>query len=144
MACRPSAGGGAVPPPPDIVDSAFLFSVPPLASFATLIFADMMIGGSSLLRRLGLSFTSEGLFAGIAKGLMAAVVIVPPTYAVSILTDMMYRHVQFEHPKEHQLLTFLGETPVHPIARVVLMISATLIAPMRCRRRSFFAVICKH
>ncbi|HET6248891.1 MAG TPA: CPBP family intramembrane glutamic endopeptidase [Tepidisphaeraceae bacterium] len=126
MMRHPSAIGKP-PATLDIVDQAFLFSVPGIACAAALILADHFFGGRGFLTGLGLNL---GKFpGGIAWGVLGALILVPPTYAVSILVEFIYQHVSFSHPTEHELLTLLHTHSPHPMARVVLVLAATLIAP---------------
>jgi membrane protease YdiL (CAAX protease family) len=114
---------------PNLGDSVFLYSVPPLAGAAMIFLTDLMIGGSVLVRRLGLD--PSKLSAGMRQGAIAAAVVIPLTYLVAMLSQMLYLHLQYQHPPEHDLLKILTEpTPApHPFAHVMLVISATVVAP---------------
>lgn len=106
---------------------AFLASVPALLGFAVAWLCDRAIGGPALLARLGLS--ARHFFRGVGKGLLAAAVIIPPTYFVSALTEMVYTRLHYQHPAEHDLLKAMGETH-GALLRWILILSAVAIAPL--------------
>src|SRR5665213_2184260 len=106
---------------------AFIATVPPLAGFATLWLADFFVGGFVLLDRLGVSL--RRLLPGIVKGILAAMVVLPPTYLFSVLTDNVYRHFHYQHPPEHQLLKVMSE-PAKPAVQWMLILAAALVAPL--------------
>ena len=89
-------------------DFAFLATVPPLAGFAALWTLDAAIGGVELLRQIG--FTLRHLGTGVARGLIAALIILPPTYIFSIGIDALYTRFHYIHPTEHQLLKAMSDT----------------------------------
>jgi membrane protease YdiL (CAAX protease family) len=110
------------------VGSAFLYSVPPLSAAIVMLLVDWRLGGTALLRRLGLSL--RRIPSGLFTGGLAAIVILPATYAIVIFEEPIYRRMNFTHPQEHDLLKLVGESPDHPIARVILTMSAIFIAPL--------------
>jgi len=108
-------------------DWAYLSTVPPAAFFLTLCFADWAIGGAELLNRLGISIRRLGI--GIAKGILAAFIILPPTYLLSAVADQFYNSVKFQHPREHELLKVMQE-PQRPAMHWILILAAVLVAPV--------------
>ena len=56
------------------------------------------------------AFTLRHLGTGVARGLIAALIILPPTYIFSIGIDALYTRFHYIHPTEHQLLKAMSDT----------------------------------
>lgn len=108
-------------------DTAYLNTVPALAFVLTLLLADWAIGGVGLIRRLGLG--GRKLPAGIALGILGAIIVVPPTFEINALCDQIYRAIHYVHPTEHPLLKVMHE-PESRSVRIILILAATVVAPI--------------
>ncbi len=110
-----------------IKDWSFLATVPYLVGFAAMWTTDCLFGGFDLLRQLG--FSLHKAFVGIGRGLVAAIVILPLTYLVVDYIEWLYKRIHFEHPKEHELLKVMRQSPSHA-SQLLFILSATLLAPL--------------
>ena len=113
------------PPQFSSADQAVLSTVPPLLALAALLAGDAVVrestGHSLGLARRG---SRPGLLIGVAAGL----VILPPLYLLSALTEVIYQRVHYQHPSEHPLLRVLGERPSAAVTTAII-VGACLIAP---------------
>jgi membrane protease YdiL (CAAX protease family) len=107
-------------------DMAFLSTVPPFLGFVALV-----IGGIYCFDIAGqdLGFGPRRLPKGIARGLLGSLIIVPALFLFSQATDITYRMVHYEHPKEHPLLQAMGSRPPAPVL-AALVIGACIVAPL--------------
>jgi membrane protease YdiL (CAAX protease family) len=110
-------------PPADV---AVLSTVPHLAAFVALASFDLMVYGGSLTG-IGLSLRQSR--RGLAAGVAFALVFVPLVFGGAIVTEFVYRAVQYDHPREHDLLRVLGQSS-QPWVRLVLAAGATVVAPL--------------
>lgn len=105
---------------------AIITTVPSLVAFG------FMVAANAFWRRRGLfqlGLSSSQFFRGVGMGLIGSLVAVPWTFLVGQATPFLWRWLRFEHPKEHDLLRVLGESG-DPILRIVLILSAVLVAPL--------------
>jgi len=93
------------------------------AGLVTLLVASARFGAFD---RLGLS--SRKLSAGLRKGIVASLFIVPMMFAVMQGTQWLWNYVQYRHPDEHELLKALGNSS-SPAIRLSLVVSAVVLAP---------------
>ncbi|HWE04557.1 MAG TPA: type II CAAX endopeptidase family protein [Tepidisphaeraceae bacterium] len=125
--------GHSAPPAESVIkvmtpgDWAFVATVPPLAGFTMLWLADFFVGGTVLLDRLGFSLRRS--LPGIAMGILAAIVILPPTYFFSEATELLYQHIHYVHPLEHELLKVMKQ-PENPVIQWILVFGAAVVAPL--------------
>jgi membrane protease YdiL (CAAX protease family) len=110
---------------PTIVDFAVLSTVPGLLAFAWLFYADRQL---VRLSQLQLGFTRGRFLDGVAKGLLASVMILPAMFVASILTEAMYVKFNYTHPGEHELLRLMHEAK-YPFLRGCLIAGAVITAP---------------
>lgn len=139
----PSATGPAtaeaapVPPPSppaadrDLVtlpprDVAFLATVPHLAAFVALISVDFLLYGGRLTS-LGLG--ARDLPGGLWSGLVTGVAVIPLVFGAAILTEWVYRAIDYTHPDAHDLLRVLRRSG-EPMTRIFIIAGATLVAPL--------------
>ena len=108
-------------------DWAFLSTVPGIIGLIVLLVADQAFAGRGLIHRLGLS--PGKIIAGVGKGLIAAAVVIPPTYLVSYLTEIAYQFIHYQHPQEHELLKVMAD-PAATHFRWILIVAATVVAPL--------------
>lgn len=66
---------------------------------------------------------------GLVTGLIGAMIMVPVVFFVATLTQLAWRAIRYEHPREHDLLKMLGESQNTPLS-IVLLAAATLVAPI--------------
>jgi membrane protease YdiL (CAAX protease family) len=118
---------GQPAPLPTPADSAFLAIASPLAFFFTLLVADWMIGGFELLIQLGIAATR--IPAGVARGMLGVLVILPPTYALNYVAEWVYTRMKMTHPTEHPLLKLMHE-PQDPKIKWALIVAAVFVAPL--------------
>ena len=107
-------------------DLAFLSTVPPFLGFLALV-----IGGiySHDIAGQDLGIAPRRLVPGIARGLVGALIVVPALFLISQATDIIYRLIDYEHPKEHPLLQAMGSRPSAPLL-AALVIGACVVAPL--------------
>lgn len=110
---------------PTIVDFAVLSTVPGILAFAWLFYADRQLAHLSQLR---LGFTRARFLDGVAKGLLASVMILPVMFLASALLDAIYTRFHYEHPGEHELLRLMNEART-PFLRWCLIGGAIITAP---------------
>jgi len=110
-------------PPRDV---AFLSAVPHLAALLALIAFDLTIYGGDLSV---LGFSLRQARTGLATGAGLSLLIVPFVFGAAVVTDWFYRWIEFEHPREHDLLRVLGQS-AEPWVRVALAAGAVVVAPL--------------
>jgi membrane protease YdiL (CAAX protease family) len=120
---EPSTTG--LPVQPTIVDFAVLSTVPGLLGFAWLFFMDRQL---ARLHQLRLGFTRERLLDGVAKGLLASVMILPIMFLAEVLLENLYIKLNYKHPGEHELLRLMNEAKT-PVLRWCLIGGALITAP---------------
>jgi membrane protease YdiL (CAAX protease family) len=76
-----------------------------------------------------LGFSAGQARRGLATGIALALVFIPLVFAAAIVTEFVYRAAGYSHPSEHELLRVLGNAS-EPIVRVVLVLGATVVAPV--------------
>ena len=110
-------------PPRDV---AFLATVPQLAAFIALISVDLLLYRG----RLGpLGLGAGDLPKGLLSGLLAGAAVIPLVLGAAILTEWVYRAIDYTHPGAHDLLRVLrrsGET----MTRTLIIAGATVVAPL--------------
>ena len=116
---------GAVPAELTLVDSAVLNTIPALLAFVFLFYADRRMAGPLQLR---LGFTARRFPDGVAKGLLALVIVMPLMYAANFVTELAYYFTGYHHPPEHVLLKLMGESH-SPLLRWWLIGGALVTAP---------------
>lgn len=104
---------------------ATLTTVPSIVAFVFMIVANAFWRRRGLLH-LGVS--GSQFFRGVGMGLIGSLIAVPWTFLAAQATPFLWHWLHFEHPKEHDLLRVLGES-TSPIVRIVLILSAVLVAP---------------
>ena len=107
-------------------DLAFIATVPPVIGFLALTI------GNAALRRVGrydLGFGIRGLAPGLLRGVLASLCVMPLMFTCLVVLDWVYRAVNYQHPREHELLRALGETDNLPV-EVSLLVGAALVAPL--------------
>jgi membrane protease YdiL (CAAX protease family) len=121
-ASQPSQGGLDVPPG----RMALASTVPSIVAGAMMVLATIVLrpGG---LSRLGLSPRQLG--RGVVLGLIGSVIVVPLVFLAAQVTELLWQAVHYQHPKEHDLLRFMGDSH-NPVLTVVLIASAVLVAPL--------------
>lgn len=101
------------------------------STIAYLLGAALLIGANRVWRggvaRLGLSLRQlpKGLAGGLGGGFVATWAV----FVVATLTELLWRQVGYEHPKEHDLLRMLGQSSV-PWISGLLVFSAAIAAPL--------------
>jgi membrane protease YdiL (CAAX protease family) len=110
-------------PPRDV---AFLSTVPHGMAFLALLALDLAIFGGSMAP---LGFSLRQAKRGLAGGAALSIVAIPLVFAGAVVTEFVYRAAHFTHPTEHELLRVLGDAS-EPLVRVVLVIGATVVAPV--------------
>lgn len=111
--------------PATALNQALLNAVPPLAFSVTILLADGAVGGFELIARLGIN---PRQFGGVPRKMLAAIIILPPAYAVSFLAEWVYMRMHVQHPAEHPLLKMMREAPSP--TRWLLILTAVAIAPL--------------
>jgi membrane protease YdiL (CAAX protease family) len=126
---RTVAGGSPASRPvathANIVDFAILSTVPGVIVFAWLLYSDRQL---TRVSQLQLGFTAGRSLDGVAKGLLASVMILPVMFVASAVLEALYIHYHYEHPNEHELLRLMNEAP-SPLLRWWLIGGATITAP---------------
>ena len=137
-ATAPAAGAlEPVPPPsppagdPDLAtlpprDVAFLATVPHLAAFIALISVDLLLYGGGLAP-LGLGARDSA--RGLGFGLITGFAVIPLVFGAAILTDWVYRAIDYTHPDAHDLLRVLRRSG-EPVTRILIVAGATVVAPL--------------
>ncbi len=106
-------------------DYAFLSTVPGLVAVLAIAIC-LKFFAPAQRPRLGL--TRKSFPAGVALGVAAEFLILPVILWVSIITELVYKAIQFKHPAAHELLQAMQETG--PVTRWLLIIGAVLVAPV--------------
>jgi membrane protease YdiL (CAAX protease family) len=90
----------------------------------------MLVGNAAArpagLRRLGLSVPLLG--RGLVGGALGALLLIPVTFASTVLTQWLWNALGIEHPGAHELLTILG-SDARPGLRSLIVVSAIVLAP---------------
>ena len=110
-------------PPRDV---AFLATVPHLAAFIALISVDFFLYGGRLAP-LGLG--ADDLVKGLRSGLVAGTAVIPLVFGAAILTEWVYRAIDYTHPEAHDLLRVLRNAG-EPVTRFLIISGATVVAPL--------------
>lgn len=110
-------------PPKEV---AILSTVPHLAAFFALLTLDLAVYGGKLGR---LGFSLRQARTGLAWGTVMSFVFIPLVFGGAVLTEWVYRAMDYAHPQEHDLLRVLGRTDDVAV-RVVLVLGATVVAPL--------------
>src|SRR5439155_2324949 len=105
-------------------DLAMLSILPPAVGLLILLMGDAAAG--RLSRAIG--YDPARIPGGIVRGIVAALATLPLIYAASILLELFYRAIHFEHPAEHELLGAMKDTT--PQVRRLLIIGACAVAPV--------------
>ena len=136
---RETTGGAAGPPAtqmagtagdpagqPTATDLVVLSAAAPIVSLAAGL-AFLVLLRPAAPRWIGLSL--RRLPGGVGIGLLAAVFGVPATFLVSILTELTYRAVGYQHPAEHELLKSMKEA-ASPALKWTGVAAAVVVAPV--------------
>jgi membrane protease YdiL (CAAX protease family) len=107
-------------------DDAFLTTIPPLIGFALIVAGDAMLGGRRGVKEIGID--PAQIPSGIIFGILGALIAVPLVLWVSVLTDVVYQHLHYAHPMEHELLPAMTEGPRW--ARIAIFFGAAVAAPL--------------
>jgi membrane protease YdiL (CAAX protease family) len=110
---------------PTMVDFAVLSTVPGLFGFAWLLFMDRQL---TRTYQLQLGFTRGRFLDGVAKGLLASVMIMPIMFLAEVLLENLYLKLNYKHPGEHELLRLMNEAKT-PVLRWCLIGGAIIAAP---------------
>jgi membrane protease YdiL (CAAX protease family) len=101
-----------------------------LASSAALV---LMLAANAILRINGLKLLGlhpSRLLPGIAMGILGALILLGLVFLASALTELLWQVIQYEHPREHELLRVLQERKGDRGTSLLLLISAWLVAPL--------------
>ena len=101
-----------------------------LASAAALV---LMLAANAILRTNGLKLLGlhpSRLLSGIAMGILGALILLGLVFLASALTELLWQIIQYEHPREHELLRVLQERKGDRGTSFLLLISAWLVAPL--------------
>ena len=101
-----------------------------LASSAALVF---MLAANALLRANGLKLLGlhpSRLLPGLATGILGALILLGLVFLASALTELLWQIIQYEHPREHELLRVLHERKGDRGTSMLLLISAWIVAPL--------------
>src|SRR5205814_8558293 len=107
------------------IDFAFLATVPAAVAFLMLAIGDLF-SRRDLLRKIG--FRLEGLPAGVIKGVIAAVIVLPVMFFAGAVLEMIYNATHLEHPSAHELLTAMKGAD--PWVKRTLILGACVAAPV--------------
>ncbi len=105
-------------------------TVPPIVGFLAFLLADVFALGSrepSLVSQLGYPIRRIG--RGVLTGLLGAIVAVPLTLAVSIITQLFVERLGMTMPVDHELIRIFRDPEDHGL-RSVIALSAILVAPL--------------
>jgi membrane protease YdiL (CAAX protease family) len=105
-------------------DYAWLATIPAAAGFLAFLVADALCG--RLHRPLG--YAPPRVPAGIALGVVGAIIILPVVLVASNLLEWLYHTVGYEHPTEHDLLRVM--TDADQRTRLLLIVGAAVGAPV--------------
>jgi membrane protease YdiL (CAAX protease family) len=106
-------------------DLALLSTVPSVIALIAMVIGDRALH-PRLVRRLGLTLWN---FARAWKvALLAALVVLPTVYGFSIMLEVFYRSIHYEHPGEHEMLGAMAKASV--LVRALLVVGACVIAPV--------------
>jgi len=110
---------------PTMADFAVLSTVPGLLAFGWMFLADRHLARTAQLQ---LGFTRRRFLDGVAKGLLAAVMIMPVMFLAETLLEALYAKLHYQHPGEHMLLRLMNEAK-SPFLRWCLIGGALVTAP---------------
>lgn len=106
-------------------EMAYLSTVPPLLAFFALVFGDFAVR-DVVGQDLGLDRNRAA--GGVVRGLVGAMIIIPPLFFLAQGTEIVYRAIHYVHEAEHPLLKVLSERPGTGVMAAII-IGACLIAP---------------
>jgi membrane protease YdiL (CAAX protease family) len=106
---------------------AVLATAPALAGLFVLVVGDLMFG-RVVVEKLG--YLPSRLPGGLVAGTIGIIVVLPLIYACSIVMQLVYTLIGYEHPAAHELLLKLNDTGSDPLARYGLIFGAVLCAPV--------------
>jgi membrane protease YdiL (CAAX protease family) len=122
-ASRPTSPPGIDVPPGKM---ALASTVPSIVAGAMMVLATIMLRPGGLGR---LGFSGRQLGRGIVLGLIGSVIVVPLVFLAAQVTELVWEGLHYAHPKEHDLLRFMGDS--HNLwLTVVLIGSAVVVAPV--------------
>lgn len=107
-------------------DYAILATIPGLIALAAIVFSVRLIG-TEWFGALG--WTGRKLPAGIALGLIAALITLPVTYGFTVLLDWFYTLIDYQHPEQHELLGAL-KSAGSPFVKYAMIAGAAIVAPL--------------
>jgi membrane protease YdiL (CAAX protease family) len=106
-------------------DTAYLSTVPPLLAFFALLFGDFAVR-DVVGQDLGLG--RKRAAGGVVRGLVGAMIIIPPLFFLAQATEIVYRAIHYVHEAEHPLLKVLSERPGTGVMAAII-VGACMIAP---------------
>lgn len=106
---------------------AILATVPALTGLLVLIIGDHLLG-RSLVEKLG--FSLSRLPRGIVVGVIGILTIIPLIYSCSIVMQLVYTLVGYEHPAAHDLLLKMNDAGSDKITKYGLIFGAVVCAPV--------------
>ena len=111
---------------PTATDLVVLSAAAPVVALAA-GFGFLVLLRPAAPRWLGLSL--DRLPRGVAAALLAAVFAIPATFLVSVMAELVYRTVGYQHPPEHELLKSMKEA-ASPSLKWTAIAAAVLVAPL--------------
>lgn len=125
---KQSASAPAATQPQELTafDNAFVSTVPSLLGFLTLLLGDAVVGERTG-QDLGIGLCRAP--RGIVRGLIGAVIVIPPLFLIEDVVEAIYRRLNYRHPTEHPLLHLLREKP-GPGVVAAIVVGACVIAPL--------------
>jgi membrane protease YdiL (CAAX protease family) len=106
-------------------EMAFLAIVPAGIALLLIVIGDLF-APNQLPRRIG--YALRRLPMGVVFGVLAIFIVLPAMFAMSAITELIYRRAGVEHPSTHDLLKAMKSAS--PATRIALILGATLAAPM--------------
>ena len=107
-------------------DYAFLATVPTAAAFVAMLVGNAAIGGGTWGR---LGFALGQLAPGFLRGAAGFLIVMPLMAGVSVLLELLYRRVGFQHPEAHELLEILDDS-ADPAVQWLIIGGAVVVAPL--------------
>lgn len=95
--------------------------------FAVLLIADARLLKPGGLKRLGL--VGGHAARALAPGLLGAIVALPLTWLVIVITEFAWQQAGFRPPQDHQLIRMLRVSPAADL-KILVAVSAALCAPV--------------
>jgi membrane protease YdiL (CAAX protease family) len=113
---------------PDLTpqDNAVLSILPGLLGLAVLVAGDKSVR-DFVGQNLGYGPRYVG--AGLRRGILGAVIVIPFLYFGEYAVEMIYRAVHYQHELEHPLLKSLTEQPSRGV-KIGIVIGACVVAPL--------------